>query len=351
MPRTISHDKQTDEAMETVAVIIPTLNEGRSIGKVIDGVPVGDLLKNGFKTAVYVIDGQSTDNTREIAAEKGATIILEERRGKGSAIQTAFKSINADYAIMIDGDDTYPIEMVTDMARLLKKYDVVIGSRLKGCIEPGAMSKLNVLGNTLLTLLARALFGINVTDVCTGLWGYRGNAIRRLELEAQGFDIEADMFSECARKGLSIAEIPIRYRARADQPKLSSLRDGLRIGAFLCRKRLMARIANPAANAHPERAGVPDGRQEALVQRHDVLNRQQTRTHNPSFQRNSSPIQKHRIEVGSSDSDNEEGQVTMKTQGILPTGGAGFLGMSLVEELQKRGQTGCEYLAGVRSKP
>jgi proline racemase len=113
----------------------------------------------------------------------------------------------------------------------------------------------------------------------------------------------------------------------------------------------MARIANPAANAHPERAGVPDGRQEALVQQHDVLNRQQTRTRNLSFQRNSSPIQKHRIEVGSSDSDNEEGQVTMKTHGILPTGGAGFLGMSLVEELQKRGQTGCEYLSGVRSKP
>ena len=261
MPRTISHDG--DEATETVAVVIPTLNEEHSIGKVIDSVPVADLLKNGLKTAVYVIDGRSTDTTREIAVKKGATIILEERKGKGLAVQTAFKAITADYAIMVDGDDTYPIEMATEIIRLLKEYDVVIGSRLKGFIEPGAMSKLNVLGNTLLTLLARALFSINVTDVCTGLWGYRGDVIRRLELEAQGFDIEADMYSECARKGLSIAEIPIRYRARADQAKLSSLRDGLRIGAFLCRKWLMARTINPTT--HSGRAGTPDGSQVALV--------------------------------------------------------------------------------------
>jgi glycosyltransferase involved in cell wall biosynthesis len=224
--------------METVAVVIPTLNEERSIGKVIDDVPVADLLQKGLETTVYVIDGRSTDNTREIAVEKGATIILEEQKGKGQAIQTAFKSITADYAIMVDGDDTYPIEMATEMARLLKKYDVVIGSRLKGTIEPGAMSTVNVVGNVLLSRLAWVLFGVHISDVCTGLWGYRRGAIRRLELAASGFEIEADMFAECVRKGLRIAEIPITYRARKDQPKLASIRDGVRIGLFLCTRRL-----------------------------------------------------------------------------------------------------------------
>ena len=335
MPRTISHDG--DEATETVAVVIPTLNEERSIGKVIDSVPVADLLKNGLKTAVYVIDGRSTDTTREIAVKKGATIILEERKGKGLAVQTAFKAITADYAIMVDGDDTYPIEMVMEIIRLLKKYDVVIGSRLKGTIEPGAgtiepgaMSKLNVVGNTLLTLLARALFGINVTDVCTGLWGYRGDAIRRLELEAHGFEIEADMFGECARKGLRIAEIPIRYRARADQAKLSSLRDGLRIGSFLCRKWLMGRISppaantqperagtpNPAATARPERAGAPDGRSVALVQRWDVGYRQQKWIHSPELT-TSSPIPNHWIEGDSSDPGTFDEQVNLQTQEMV----------------------------------
>jgi len=230
--------KRTGEAIETVAVVIPTLNEERSIGKVIDGVSVADLLKSGLETAVYVIDGRSTDNTREIAVEKGATIIFEERQGKGSAIQTAFKSITADYAIMVDGDDTYPIEMATEMTRLLKNYDVVIGSRLRGTIEPGAMTKLNVVGNVLLSLLAWTLFGARISDVCTGFWAYRSDAIRRLELTARGFEIEADMFVECARKGLRIAEMPIAYRARKDRPKLASIRDGAKIGLFLSRRRL-----------------------------------------------------------------------------------------------------------------
>jgi dolichol-phosphate mannosyltransferase len=224
--------------METVAVVIPTLNEEYSIGTVIDDVPVADLLQNGLEAAVYVIDGQSTDKTREIAVEKGATIILEERWGKGSAIQTAFKSITADYAIMVDGDDTYPIEMATEMARLLQTHDVVIGSRLKGTIEPGAMTRLNVVGNVLLSLLARALFGAHISDVCTGFWAYRSDAIGRLELAARGFEIEADMSVECVRKGLRITEIPITYRARKDQPKLSSLRDGIKIGLFLWKRRL-----------------------------------------------------------------------------------------------------------------
>jgi glycosyltransferase involved in cell wall biosynthesis len=224
--------------MQTVAFVIPTLNEERSIGKVIDGVPVGDLLKNGLETAVYVVDGQSTDHTREIAVEKGAQLILEERKGKGVAIQTAFKSISADYAIMVDGDDTYPISAVSEMLGLLQTYDVVLGSRLTGTIQPGAMTKLNVAGNKLLSLLARALFGAPISDVCTGFWGYRNDAIRRLELTARGFEIEADMFAECVRKGLRIAEIPVTYRARADQPKLSSLRDGVKIALFLCKRRL-----------------------------------------------------------------------------------------------------------------
>ena len=81
--------------METVAVVIPTLNEERSIGKVIDDVPVADLLKNGLKTTMYVIDGRSNDNTRELAVEKGAQLMLEAHERKGSDIQTAFKSINA----------------------------------------------------------------------------------------------------------------------------------------------------------------------------------------------------------------------------------------------------------------
>jgi glycosyltransferase involved in cell wall biosynthesis len=237
------------EPMETVAVVIPTLNEALSIGKVIDSVPVAGLLENGLETTVYVADGRSTDDTREIAVEKGAHVILADGRGKGSAIQAAFESINADYAIMVDGDNTYPIEMAIELTRLLKTYDIVIGSRLKGTIEPGAMPRLNAVGNTLLSLLARALFGVPISDVCTGLWAYRSDAIRCMNLTAIGFEIEADMFAECVRNDLRIAEIPITYRPRVDQPRLSSLKDGLKIGLFLCKRRLQRTQRNSGPQA------------------------------------------------------------------------------------------------------
>jgi len=283
MLRTKSRGQRTDEANETVAIIIPTLNEERSIGTVIDDVPVSNLFNDGYKTAVYVIDGRSVDQTLEIAVQKGARVITEQRPGKGAAIQTAFRAVDADYVIVVDGDNTYPIGVATEMVRLLQTNDVVIGSRLQGFIEPGAMTKVNLLGNTLLTLLARALFGTDVTDVCTGLWGYRSDAIGCLELEAQGFEIEADMYAECARKGLRIAEIPIRYHPRADRAKLSSLRDGFKIGAFLCRKRLMARLSTPSATAQRERAATLHGQRVALVQYQDAMHHEQEWVHSSEF--------------------------------------------------------------------
>ena len=155
------------------------------------------------------------------------------------ALQTAFKSISADYVIVSDGDDTYPLDVAPEMVSLLQTFDVVIGSRLQGSIEPGAMTQLNVVGNTLLTILGQLLFEARVSDLCTGLWGYQGDAMRRLELSAQGFEIEADMFAECTMKGLSMTELPINYYKRTDQAKLSSIKDGLKIGLFLFQKRFI----------------------------------------------------------------------------------------------------------------
>jgi len=222
---------------DKVAILIPTLNEEMSIGQVIDRMPVEDLSNKDYEMSIYVIDGNSVDRTQQIAVEKGAELILEKRPGKGVAMQTAFKRIAADYLIMIDGDNTYPPEKIVDFLDLLKNYDIVLGSRLRGNIADGAMPKINVFGNFALTLIARALYRKKVTDVCTGFWGFRGEAINSMELVAQGFEIEADMFAECARHDFSIAELPIDYSKREDRPKLSSIDDGLRIGLFLFKKR------------------------------------------------------------------------------------------------------------------
>jgi len=225
--------------VEQVAFVIPTYNEARSIGLVIDRIPVSDLQAEGFESCIYVVDGRSVDDTIDIATKKGAQIIVEKRKGKGVALQTAFKSISADYVIVSDGDDTYPLDVAPEIVSLLQTYDVVTGSRLRGSIEPGAMTKLNIVGNTLLTMLGQLLFEARVSDLCTGLWGYQGDAMRRLELSAQGFEIEADMFAECILKELTVAELPINYYKRIDQAKLSSIKDGLKIGLFLFQKRFI----------------------------------------------------------------------------------------------------------------
>ncbi len=227
------------DAKPIVAVLIPTLNEEATIGDVVARIPIDELANEGYETTVHVIDGDSSDSTQQRARERGAIIIPANRSGKGAAMQQAFASIHADYFIMIDGDNTYPPERIVDFIRHLHTYDVVLGSRLKGHIEEGAMTRTNALGNHMLTFMARTLFGGNITDLCTGFWGYRSAVIQAMDLAAEGFEIEADMFIECALQGFRIGELAINYSRRVDRPKLSSITDGFKIGAFLL-KRWMA---------------------------------------------------------------------------------------------------------------
>ena len=97
-----------------VAVLIPTLNEEATIGQVIDKIPVRVLSDEGYYTVTYVIDGDSEDATQQKALEKDAVVLRVKQPGKGSAMQFAFASVRADYFIMIDGDDTYPPQRITD---------------------------------------------------------------------------------------------------------------------------------------------------------------------------------------------------------------------------------------------
>ena len=127
-----------------VAVLIPTLNEEATIGQVIDRIPVRVLSDEGYDTVIYVIDGDSEDATSKKPLRRTSRAAVKQP-GKGSAMQFAFTSVRADYFIMIDGDDTYPPERITDFVRLLSTYDVILGSRIKGRIEEGAMTRTNVL--------------------------------------------------------------------------------------------------------------------------------------------------------------------------------------------------------------
>lgn len=224
--------------MKEVSIIFPALNEEETIGKIIDEVPIEEIEGRGYRAEIIVVDNGSTDKTREIAEAKGARVITEPNRGKGRAMRTAFEAVSGDFVFMIDADFTYPATYVPRMLELLEGgYDVVLGSRLKGQREEGAMSRLNMVGNHLLALLANVLYGTGVSDPCTGYWGFRGEVPKSLKLDAVGFELEANMLAEIARKGYRIAELPILYRRRPNQAKLGSLKDGFKIGLTLIRKR------------------------------------------------------------------------------------------------------------------
>jgi len=221
-----------------VSIILPALNEEETIGKVIDEIPKQALEDAGYLVQVLVVDNNSRDMTRQIAQDKGADVIIEPRKGKGRAMRTAFEQVKADFIFMLDADYTYPATYIPDMLDVLHRdYAVVIGSRLNGEREKGAMSRLNVVGNRLLSLMATIVYQRRISDVCTGCWGFRAEVVKSLSLRATGFDLEADLFSQLARKGYSIAEIPIYYRRRPTPAKLGSLKDGMKIGWALIAKR------------------------------------------------------------------------------------------------------------------
>ena len=227
---------------KTISIILPTLNEETGVGKVIDEIPMTQLEMMGYSAEVVVVDGNSSDQTREIAEKKGARVIVEKRKGKGRAVRTALENVSSDFIFVLDADYTYPPTYIPEMLDILRRDNpVVIGSRLKGRYEKGALRRQNVIGNHLLTYLANLLFRTRISDVCTGFWGLRGDVTDCLELSTDGFQFEAELYAELAKKGYSIAEVPILYRRRKGKAKLSSFRDGVKIGWMLIKKRLPQR--------------------------------------------------------------------------------------------------------------
>lgn len=216
-----------------VVVMLPAWNEEKTIGMTIDDIPKGiDIL---------VIDNNSSDSTRDIAINHGATVIFEGKQGKGNAIIRAIdyiKGIDCKYVVMLDADYTYPGQYIPNIINLLANgNDVVIGSRLTGIVEKGAMSRLNIFGNFMLTLMAKILYGYRISDLCTGMWGFSRECLTSLNITEHGFGLEANIFVQIAKRKYKLAEIPIYYRKRPTKAKLKSLEDGFKIGLVLLKQR------------------------------------------------------------------------------------------------------------------
>jgi dolichol-phosphate mannosyltransferase len=148
------------------------------------------------------------------------------------------ESIDAEFVFMLDADYTYPATYIPEMLKILSRgCPVVIGSRLRGGREKGAMRWLNVLGNSILTWVANTLYRTRISDLCTGYWGMRAEVIPDLNLLADGFQLEAEIYTQLSKKGYSIAEVPTYYRCREGKAKLSGVKDGFKIFWMLISRR------------------------------------------------------------------------------------------------------------------
>ena len=227
--------------MRRLFVMLPALDEADAVAQVISGVPVDLLRKAGYETSIVIVDGGSTDGTQEIAMRLGCEVIAQTSKGKGAGMRQGFKAFQSgdyDILVMLDVDGTYDPGEIPILLKSLEKHDLVIGDRLNGEMSEYAMTKMNWIGNHLLTWFAVSLYGVRINDLCTGYWAFTRKAIDRLQLNSMRFEIEAEMYTSAVRRKLSIGQVPISYKPRKGFAKLGSVRDGTSIARKLIIRRI-----------------------------------------------------------------------------------------------------------------
>jgi glycosyltransferase involved in cell wall biosynthesis len=189
----------------------------------------------GLQGEVIVADS-SDDGTFEAARACGAEVFRPGKLGYGNAYLEGFSHVKGHYVVIMDGDLTYDPQDMKGLLELLLdgKWDMVMGTRLKGRIDPGAMSALHrYVGNPALTGILNSLFDTKISDAHCGMRAITREALDKLSLRAGGMELASEMVIEAASKGLRIAEVPITYHPRRGQSKLSSFSDGWRHLRFM----------------------------------------------------------------------------------------------------------------------
>ena len=224
-----SFDNQGENSYGNVAVLIPCYNEALTIAKVVDDFHVA--LPGA---TVYVYDNNSSDGTASIAAEHGATVVRETRQGKGNVVRQMLRDIDADYYVMVDGDDTYPAEAAPALLAPLADgtADMVVGDRLSnGTYGAENDRAFHGFGNNLVRWLIKRIYGFDFSDVMTGYRSFNRVFAKTMPVLSPGFEIETELSIHAVDKGWRIVEVPIDYRDRPEgsESKLSTFSDGMKV--------------------------------------------------------------------------------------------------------------------------
>jgi len=213
-----------------VSVILPTKNEEKAIGDILEKCK--KALENIDHELIVVDD--STDRTPEVAEKFGAKVI-RDMEGYGRAYMEGLKAAKGDVVVMLDADGTYdPLEIPKLIEPVISgEADIVLGSRFLGEIKQGAMNPIHKFGNKLLTKLTNFLFKADFTDVHSGMRAAKKRSLEALGLSCEGMEFATEMLAKARRKGMKIVEVPITYHPRKGDSKLRTFRDGWRHLRFM----------------------------------------------------------------------------------------------------------------------
>jgi glycosyltransferase involved in cell wall biosynthesis len=213
-----------------VTVLYPCLNEEQAIGDCVRSAR--EVLETaGLRGEVLVVDNDSTDRSAEIARESGARVVLEKRRGYGSAYLRGFKEARGKYVVMLDADGTYPVQMIPQFVAAMRDEgaEMVIGNRFAGQMARQAMPLLNrYVGNPVLSGMTRLLYRVGLKDIHCGMRGIRREVIPRLMLQTPGMEFATEMIVKALDHGLKFVQLGIPYAPRVGPSKLHPLRDAWR---------------------------------------------------------------------------------------------------------------------------
>jgi glycosyltransferase involved in cell wall biosynthesis len=214
--------------MEKIAVLIPCFNEEQTIGKV-----VRDVKEALPEASVYVYDNNSTDRTAEEAAAAGACIRREPRQGKGNVIRRMFREVDAQCYLMIDGDDTYPLDCAGEMVDkvLEQKADMVVGDRLSSTYFTENKRPFHNFGNSLMRSGINGLFHTDIKDIMTGYRAFSYEFVKTFPVFSKGFEIETEMTIHAVNYNMQVENVVVEYRDRPEGSvsKLNTYSDGMRV--------------------------------------------------------------------------------------------------------------------------
>jgi glycosyltransferase involved in cell wall biosynthesis len=214
--------------MDKIAVLIPCYNEAQTIEKVVTDA------RNALPDAtIYVYDNNSTDDTAEIAEKAGAVIRHEYMQGKGNVIRRMFREIDAECYLMIDGDDTYPLDCAKDLVDkvLYHQADMVVGDRLSSTYFTENKRPFHNFGNSLVRGSINWLFHSDIKDIMTGYRAFSYQFVKTFPVLSKGFEIETEMTIHAVFNNMQIENVIVDYRDRpaGSESKLNTYSDGMKV--------------------------------------------------------------------------------------------------------------------------